>query len=83
MVDQWHELGYVTPEEAAGVAQVAQSTVYGWVRRKQLPKGKLEGKRTIVRTRYGQIWLLKAAVEAMRTDPAKLAAALTADDEAA
>lgn len=69
------EMGYLTVEEAAKLAGVAKTTVYGWLNRGVLG-GKLEVEgvlqETVIRSAVGggrggagAIWILRAAVEAL------------------
>jgi hypothetical protein len=45
--EEMREQGYVTPEEAARISRVAQSTIYAWAREGALGDVKRHGRRRI------------------------------------
>lgn len=61
--------GYITPAEAAEMAKVSASTVYGWVHRRKLvdvPEGRTVA--VAVRNVNGVLWISKKAVAALCPD---------------
>lgn len=66
VTQQMHDAGYVSPAEAMEIAGVRGGTVYGWVARDVLKAPEGDQRAPHVRSGGGNLWLLRAAVEAMR-----------------
>lgn len=60
-VDRWHALGYLMPPEAASLMGCAKSTVYNRIRSGAIG-GNHSGRRVVVKTPGGMIWVLAAAL---------------------
>lgn len=71
---EWNARGYVSPDQAAELAGVARTTVYGWAARKALRSS--DRKRPAVVKTGPFKWLLREAVEAMRKPAAVVDAAI-------
>lgn len=74
---RWNGLGYLTPAQAAERAKVARTTVYGWVERGALQaamEGDARAKVSVVR-KGALVWLLTAAVDALKPQDAEAAIA--------
>lgn len=70
----WRALGYMTPAEAARAAGIAASTVYNRIRRGDLA-GEIGGKKVVVKTTMGVIWVLAEALAIVQPSPADASAA--------
>lgn len=73
-VERWHALGYLMPPEVAERVGCAKSTVYNRIRSGAIG-GTHEGKKVVVKTPAGMVWVLAAALPAIDPTPESQAAA--------